>query len=60
MVINKKAAISGYHAHVWYNKNAIANILALRNIIKQYRVTFDSDDKMFVVDRGESPSANRT
>jgi hypothetical protein len=51
MVVNKKAEISGYHAHVWYNKNAIANILALRNVTKQYRVTYDSDDKMFVVHR---------
>jgi hypothetical protein len=51
MVVTKKAEISGYHAHVWYNKNAIANILALRNVIKQYPVTYDSDDKMFVVHR---------
>jgi hypothetical protein len=34
---------------MWYNKNAIANILALSNVTKQYRVTYDSDDKMFVV-----------
>jgi hypothetical protein len=51
MVVNKKAEISGYHAHVWYDKNAIVNILALHNIAKQYRVTYDSDDKMFVVHR---------
>jgi hypothetical protein len=35
MVITKKAEISGYHAHVWHNKNAIANIISLRNLIKQ-------------------------
>jgi uncharacterized protein YodC (DUF2158 family) len=51
MVITKKAEISGSHVHVWYNKNAIANILSLRNVIKQYPVTYDSDDKMLVVHR---------
>jgi hypothetical protein len=51
MVVTKKAEISGYHAHVWYNKNAIANILSLRNVIKQYPVTYDSDYEMFVVHR---------
>jgi hypothetical protein len=51
MVLTKKAEISGYHAHVWYHKNAIANILSLRNMIKQYPVTYDSDYKMFVVHR---------
>jgi hypothetical protein len=39
----------GYHAHVWYNKKAITNILSLSNMIKQYCVTYDSNDKMFVV-----------
>jgi hypothetical protein len=31
------------------DKKAITNILALSNIIKQYRVTYDSDKQMFVV-----------
>jgi hypothetical protein len=39
----------GYHMHVWYNKKAIRNILYLSNMIKQYRVTYDSNDQMFVV-----------
>jgi hypothetical protein len=29
----------GYHMHMWYNKKAITNILALSNVIKQYWVT---------------------
>jgi aromatic ring-cleaving dioxygenase len=50
LLIKKQAEISGYHAHVWYNKkNAITNIISLRNLAKQYLVTYDSDDKMFVV-----------
>jgi hypothetical protein len=41
----------GYHMHVWYNKKAIRNILYLSNMIKQYQVTYDSNDQMFVVHR---------
>jgi uncharacterized protein YodC (DUF2158 family) len=29
MVVTHKAEVAGYHMHVWYNKNAITNILAL-------------------------------
>ena len=50
MEVNKQAIISGYHMHMWCNKKAITNILALSNVIKQYyRVTYDSNDQMFVV-----------
>ena len=51
MTVTHKAQMAGYHAHVWYSKKAITNILALSNVIKQYRVTYDSDDQMFVVHR---------
>jgi hypothetical protein len=33
------------------NKKAITNILSLSNVIKQYHVTYDSNDQMFVVHR---------
>jgi hypothetical protein len=49
--VKKQAIMPGYHAHVWYNKKAITNILSLSNMIKQYRVTYDSNDQMFVVHR---------
>ncbi len=35
--------------HVWYNEEAITNILSLSNVIKQYWVTYDSNDQMFMV-----------
>ena len=37
---------------------AITNIIALKNIIKQYRVTYDSHDKMFVVHRESTGKPN--
>jgi hypothetical protein len=51
MKVKKQAIMPGYHAHIWYNKKAITNILSLRNVIKQYRVTYDSNNQMFVVHR---------
>jgi hypothetical protein len=47
----KQPIMPGCPVHVWYNKNAITNILSLSNVIKQYRVTYNSNDQMFVVHR---------
>ena len=51
MTVNRKATLPGYHKDVWFSTRAITNIIALRNIIQQYRVTYDSNDLMFVVHR---------
>jgi hypothetical protein len=49
MEVKIQAIMPGYHMHIWYNKTAITNILSLSNVIKQYRVTYNSNDQMFVV-----------
>ncbi len=49
MRVTQQATVLGYEQPVWYDKNAITNIIALKNIIKQYRVTYDSNDKAFKV-----------
>jgi hypothetical protein len=49
MEVKKQAIMPGYHMQVWYNKKAITNILSLSNMIKQYQVTYDSNDQMFVI-----------
>jgi hypothetical protein len=49
MEVKKQGIMPGYHTHVWYNKKAITNILSLSNVIKQYQVTYDSNDQMFMV-----------
>ena len=46
-----KTSVKGYHRDVWYSKYIIINIIFLRNLIKQYRVTYDSDDERFVIHR---------
>ncbi len=48
--ITKKCKIPGYKYLVWYSKKAIINIICLKNLIKCYRVTYDSKvDMTFVV-----------
>ena len=50
--ITKKCRIPGYKYEVWYSKKAITNIICLKNLIKCYRVTYDSKiGTTFVVHR---------
>ncbi len=48
--ITKKCKIPGYKYLVCYSKKATRNIICLKNLIKCYRVTYDSElDTTFVV-----------
>jgi hypothetical protein len=40
--ITKKCKIPGYKYLVWYSKKAITNTICLKNLIKCYRVTYNS------------------
>ena len=51
MKINQQATLKGFEGPVWYSPDAIANILALRDVKRKYRVTYDSNESMFVVHR---------
>jgi hypothetical protein len=51
MVVTQKATMERYNKNVWFSTRAITNIIALHNLIDQYRVTDDSDELMFVVHR---------
>jgi hypothetical protein len=51
MKVRHKAKITSYKHEVWFDKGAITNIIALSNLITQYRVTYNSNDEMFVVHR---------
>ena len=44
----------GYKYDTWYSKDAISNIISLKNMIRQYRVTYDSDDETSIVHREAS------
>ena len=51
MLVTKKAQsrVQGYPTTVWFDDQAITNILALKNVIKHFHVTYDSNDETFVV-----------
>jgi hypothetical protein len=49
---------TGLQQECLFSTRAITNIIALRNLIEQYRVTYDSDDKMFVVHRESESKPN--
>jgi hypothetical protein len=50
--ISEKCKLPGYKLWVWFSKKAITNIICLKNLIKIYRGTYDSEvDTTFVVHR---------
>ena len=49
LAVTHKAKFPGYEQDVLLRKNSITNIIALKNLIKPYRVTYDSIDQIFVV-----------
>jgi hypothetical protein len=58
MVVTHKSTMPGYNKDVWFSTRAITNIIALSILIQQYRVTYDSDDKMCVVHRESQGKPN--
>jgi hypothetical protein len=58
VVVTQKETMEGYNKTVWFSTRAITNIIALRNLIDQYRVTYDSDDFIFVVHRESESKPN--
>jgi len=51
LIVDQQATVTGYNQKVWFSSKAITNIIALHNIIQQYKVTYDSTERMFVVHR---------
>ena len=48
--ITKKCKIPGYKYKLWFSKKAITNIICLKNLIKCYQITYESEvDILFVV-----------
>jgi hypothetical protein len=58
MIVKREAIVKGYYKKVWYIEKAITNIVALSNVIKQYRVTYGSDDLKFMVHRESAGNPN--
>jgi hypothetical protein len=58
MVVTRKAMMEGYNKTVWFSIRAITNIIAIRNLIDHYRITYDSENLMFVVHRDSESKPN--
>ena len=49
--VNHKSKIHRYNNMVWFSRIAITNTILLKNLTEQYRVTYDSNDHIFIVHR---------
>ena len=49
MMVMLQAHVPGYHKPIWFKKSMITNIIALRNLIQQYHVMYDSINETFMV-----------
>ena len=47
--VNQKTKIPGYNNRVWFSRRAIINTIALKNLTEQYRGTYASNERMFIV-----------
>jgi hypothetical protein len=41
--------VEGYHLDVWYNKRALTNIVAFKNLSDLYNTTYSRPDRSFYV-----------
>jgi hypothetical protein len=49
LITHHIANVTDYDEPVWFSMKAIANIFMLKNMNKQYRVTYDSSEETFLV-----------
>ena len=49
LTIKYKYVMPGYNYGTCYSKDAIANIISMKNMIRQDCVTYDSDDQKLIV-----------
>ena len=58
LLVNLRSEMPGYKIKTWFGNKAITKIVSLNNVIKQYRGTYDSGNKQFVVHRQDSGLPN--
>ena len=57
-VIYHKEAVSCYIKDAWYDRTDITKIFALKNMIQQYRVTYDILKNIFIVHHEKNKKSN--
>ena len=58
MLITNKAEVVSYKPRVWFEKKSITNLINLKNLIKHYRVTYESLEYMFIFHQAEHGKDN--
>ena len=58
LAVIQKATVPVYKQDVWFIKDYITSISALKNLINKYRVKYDSIDQIFVVHREDQEKPN--
>ena len=58
MSVDMIADIGEDQAPIWFSEKAISYILSLKDAIALYRVTYNSDDKQFIVHQSEHGKPN--
>ena len=58
ILISHKAQVAVYKPHVWFDQKAITKLIDLKNPIRQYSVTYDSLDDIFIVHQKEHRKHN--
>ena len=51
LAMKYRSRIPGSNYEIWYSKDAITNIISLKNMIRHYYVTYHNDDQTFIVHR---------
>ena len=58
ILITHKVQVASYKQHVWFDKKSITNLIALKNLIKQYPVAYNNLYEMFIVHQEEHGKNN--
>ena len=51
LAVIHKATVPRYKQDVWFRKDSITTMIALKNLFKKYWFTYDSIDQIFVAHR---------
>ena len=57
LAVTHKETFSGYKKYVLFSKDAITNVIAVKNLIEQYRVTYDRIDQILLAHKGKKNQA---
>ena len=53
LAVTHKETFSGYKKYVLFSKDAITNVISVKNLIEQYRVTYDRIDQILLAHKGK-------